>query len=446
VTSKTDYKPGDIILEELKLKSARGWELDLITGKSDKTGNEKLATYVDFNVYESMFQPFTTMDLDIFDSGDAMGKLKINGDETISLKYSVPGVEEKFVIELASKEISTISDLGALKSKGYQIKAISQEMLNAQSNYVNKSWQSELTSKIVEDVVKNNFKSKKKFDNPTPTEGKMKTSSNNEHPVVFLDRLKEKHVAPKESNTQTYFLFEQRDPKGEEWKFVFDTFDSLAKKDPVSGLTYTIDAAIVAEKIYERDEYMKALYVQLPKTAETSSKWGGKVRKVTYNTSTGELIGGKAEGVVKYDPKQFDTKLGKHKPSSDKQEDAINETENPPPIFTTIDPTNNPDELNIPDAKVARQQFATRLNNDIGMMEVIAYPKLRLGDVIHVKFPVSKADAGPSDEGEEMIDDYVMIVTLRHKIKPETTYPRATYVIGFVKSGYAKSVEDVGQT
>lgn len=429
-------KPGDVSVTKMLLTSARGWQLDLITGAVSQGGGSftdtRLATFVDFSIYESIFQPFVTAEIDVYDVGDALGTLKITGDETIQITYSVPGINPVIDITLSLTELANITNLGSLKAKSYQLRATSTEMLYAQQRYVTDNF-NELTSDIVKKVVTNSFNlavTKKTITVLVPTAVSQKINANNENPIVFLDRLKERHVAST-GNTHLYVLFEQRGSGG--WGYNFTTFDQLLTQPPGTGYVFTVDPGLMSADITQRNEYVKAIYLQLPRSFYTPTQFsGGKVNVVTYNTATGVS----SNNVISYNPNNFNfSGTSTDSPVSNEQVTNINTTQTPPPIYVPIDPVNQQSATQIANAAAQRSQFMTRLQNDMGMIEVYANPDLRLGDVMTLSIPKSSANASPGDT-EQMVNQGVLIVSLRHKVGLSTHNPRATYVIGFVKAGY----------
>ena len=77
---------------------------------------------------------------------------------------------------------------------------------------------------MVEDILKNNFKTDKQVEIMEPTKGKRRFVFSNEHPLKALMKLNNDHVA-QESKSSAYVLF-QKSENGNS-KYVFSTFEKL---------------------------------------------------------------------------------------------------------------------------------------------------------------------------------------------------------------------------
>jgi len=419
----TYVRPGDINVTTFQLTSARGWTLDYMTSANSMFG--------DWNVYESVFQPYTTVDVNVIDVLDDMGTLMITGDEMLNISYTVPGITDPATWTFHLTEIADITHHGAMKSKSYQLRGTSPEMVNAQHLYVSKNWEANLTSEMVQWVVQNCFQSSKSWENPTPTTVPKKINGNFTHPMQFLDDLKERHVGPPGSSS-AYTLFEQRTSTG--GAFVFDTFDHLMSQGNSLGYTYTQDAGILGRDITARDDYRKILFLKVPRSFFVTSQWSAVSTRFTYNFATGKQL----TTIVPYDPGKWTLSTAADEPVSSAEISDINATQSPPPRSTPIDPSNDVQATGEADAKIARDQFMSRLNNDIGMMEVYANPDLRVGNVITLNVPLKAAWAADGDT-EKQINQDVLVVSIRHKARAPTMYPMCTYIVAFVKAGYNSS-------
>jgi hypothetical protein len=361
-----------------------------------------------------------------------MGNLMITGDETLNISYSVPGITDPATWSFHLTEIADITHHGAMKSKSYQLRGTSPEMVKAQHKYVDKNWANNLTSEMVQWVVQNCFESSKSWECPTPTTVPKKVNGNYKHPMQFLDDLKERHVGPPGSSS-AYTLFEQRTTGG--GAFVFDTFDHMMTQSASLGYTYTQDAGILGRDITQREDYRKILFLKIPRSFFVTSQWSAVSTRFTYNAATGM----NQATTVKYDPTKWNLLTAADQPVSGAELAFINDTLSAPPRSTPIDPPNDPEATGEADAKIARDQFMSRLNNDIGMMEVYANPDLKVGNVITLQLPLKAAWAADGDLEKQITQD-VLIVSVRHKARAPTMYPMCTYIVAFVKGGYNVSV------
>ena len=144
------YNPGDIFVDSLVISSQRG-TLDLTK------------SFVTSSVYESIFTPGIMADIDVLDTNDELGQLKIVGDETVSFAFKVPGGESATYKLALHKLDDNKSSTGAMKSKQYTLKCVSEEAFHAKTNYVQKNYNTQISG-MVKDIVKDYLKSNKEVE------------------------------------------------------------------------------------------------------------------------------------------------------------------------------------------------------------------------------------------------------------------------------------------
>ena len=100
----------------------------------------------------------------VLDAVDALGQTNLNGKEEVQISFGVPGAFSnsrsfKFkLLQNADLDDGSKNNIGVSHYKTYNLRLIRPELINAQGNYVKKSYNS-LTSDMVQDIIKNNFKS-----------------------------------------------------------------------------------------------------------------------------------------------------------------------------------------------------------------------------------------------------------------------------------------------
>ena len=105
---------------------------------------------------------------------------------------------------------------GSLRSKSYTIKGISEEFLNAQGNYVQKSYEDKTTN-IVKDILTNNYKTKKSVQIDEDSKEKRRWVASNEHPLKQIQKLNDEHVAS-QSQSSAYVVFQQQQNGNQNYK------------------------------------------------------------------------------------------------------------------------------------------------------------------------------------------------------------------------------------
>ena len=164
---------GDIKISKLKC------------GDIDLT-NFNQASYGEVSIYEDILNMYgPSCEIEVIDHSDALGQTKLNGsyDKDIEVAFSLldagssTGFKFKF---FGNKNLDdeAAAGRGSLKYKTYNIRGVSKELLNAQGNRVKKGY-NDLTSKIVEDIVKTNFNSDKSIEVKDQTKGKRRFLFNN---------------------------------------------------------------------------------------------------------------------------------------------------------------------------------------------------------------------------------------------------------------------------
>ena len=103
----------------------------------------------------------------------------------------------------------------------------------------------------------------------------------------------------------------------------------------------------------------------------------------------------------------------------------------------TVHPDNDPVETGIADAKVARANYIKDLMQNSIQFEINGNPFITVGQVVALGIP--KKAWTEWDEGEQQINDKVLITKIRHKINPIGTSPRYTMVIEAIKAAYYQS-------
>ena len=379
------------------------------------------------NVYESCVDHHTYADITIFDANDVMGQSQLAGDEEVSVTINLPeggGQEANF--KLALLQNADMKHSGANKGKFYQLRCVSKDFLTSRSKVVNKSYNDQ-TSNVVKDVYEKIIKTDKKVNIVSETKGKQRVISNSKNPYAFLNSIKDRHVSQKyEQDGSAFALFERRNKNGEQ-EVVFSTFKDMMDEDMGLQYTYTQNPSVGSNSTADHNDNI--LNFNVPSSFYTPFRYDSASGRSSYNIASGKQ--------QKEDNQFKDFKLPTANQSPvRKEKDVVNEPskDQKPIIHTVVDPANDKEQTYITQSKSYKQAMNARLQNDTGIMEVPGNPQITCGKKMKLKIPL-KADSNSGDE-EKQITAEVLVLRVKHMIKPAGQTPRYTTIVEFMKGGF----------
>lgn len=400
-------EPGEIRISTLQL------------GDIDLTNQDRI-NYSVVEIYEDIFSPAGPFaEINVVDSNDLLGKNNLNGsyDKDVIISFSLDGTASasfKFKM-MENKDLSDGSSdkIGSGHNKMYKIRCCSPELLNAQGNYVQKSYEQQ-TSKIVEDIVKNNFKSNKSIDAES-TYGSRRLVFSNKHPIEAIKILNSEHVSDQHKSS-AFVLFQQSDNGSQ--KYVFCTFEKLFEQSPV--VTLKQSAGLGFSNVGISDKANSIIWIKIPNSFFTPTRSLSKSQQNSYDPTTGT-----ADEVDQ--KKQNYSLAGKQIYDDTSYPKAV-------PVHTMNDAINNKSSTKIAEARKNRVDFLSHLSQTHGTLEVYGNPDIKLGSIVNLDIP-NKSD-GNTSAGEKQFNGNALVVSIRHKIKPVGQTPRYTMVLGVVTGGY----------
>jgi hypothetical protein len=408
---------GDVRLSSLKIG-----DLDLTDYQTAGFGGA--------NIYEDIFNPYGPVaEIRVVDHSDALGKNNINGaynkDVEISMSPADQGGsssgsgERKFKFKMfQNKNLDDLSKkaVGAGHFKQYDIRSVSPEMLNAQSNYIQKSYNGQ-THAVVEDVLKNGFKTDKQVDIKSKTSGKRRIVVNNEHPLDVLHKMNSQHVS--DTDKSSCFVCFQQAKDGEQ-KYVFSTFENLFQEKSSVKLKQRADLDF--GNASEEDKQNSIMWFKAPDSFFTAPRALIKGNEQTFNLTTHQPcdVDPKDENEFKF----LDQPIFKSGGSNMKKV----------PLNTVYDKANDKDKHTTATAKVKRAAFLAHLAQNSAELETYFNPEIHLGSVIELDIP--KKANNSDGQGEKQFNGKVLVVAIRTKIKPTGQVPYATMILRVVKASY----------
>jgi hypothetical protein len=395
-------------------------------GKMDLT-NPKTAGIAGFNIYEDIMNPYGPVaEIRVVDHSDELGKNNINGayDQDVEIELGDGtqsgggGGTRKFKLKMYQNknlDDQSMKNLGSGHSKQYNIRSVSAEMLNAQSNYIQKSFNDQ-THSMVEHILKKGFKTDKQVDIKSKTKGKRRIIFNNEHPLDSLHKLNSEHVS--ESDESSCFVcFQQTE---QQQKYVFATYEELFKGESSVKLKQRTD--LDYGNASEKDKLNSIMWFKASDSFFTAPRSLSKGNEQTFNLTTHQAC-----DVDPKDQTQFkfpDQPVYKQGGSYMKKV----------PVKTVQDKANNKEKHYTAEAKVKRGAFLSHLAQNSAELETYFNPKIKLGDMIDLEIP-KKANSD-TEQGEKQFNGKVLVVAIRTKIKPAGQSPNATMILRVVKASY----------
>jgi hypothetical protein len=405
---------GDVRMIECKVG-----DLDL-SGKSQ--------TYFDeINIIEDITSSYgPACEIRCVDPIDARSTSNINGSyqQDVSIKFSddsgkIVGFKFK-QFEGADVTDHAGDKSGSGKNTQYTIRCVSPELLNAQGNYVEKSW-NDKTSKIAEDILKNNYKTDKNI-NVEETEEKRTWIASSELPSETLDKLNESHVSSK-NKSSCFFTYQHQKQGNQEYNI--KTVEELFNQQPVGDIVYstTLDSSASSEQ----ERRNSAIWCNVDSNFFAGSRHLTKPSQQTFNLTTHKAVSDdpKTEKFTLPGKEVYNGQTTNHKIVPQRG------------IYSKV---NEPSQRIRPaEAATKRAEFLSHLAQNSAECEVIGNPDYYVGAMVNLKIPKRVDGASGFGGGESQFADKCLIVGIRHRIRPEGQSPRYTMVLKLVKASFSKS-------
>lgn len=381
------------------------------------------------NIYEDILNSYgPAMEVRVVDPSDSLGKNKINGSyqQDISIKFT-DDTGKQVAFKFKQLENSNLNDeaqfnQGSLHSKSYSIKGISQEFLNAQGNYVQKGW-NDKTSNIARDILKENYKTDKQIEIDEETKEKRSWRAANEHPLSQIQKLNDEHVAA-QSQSSAYTIFQQQ--QNGQQKYKITTYEKLFEQSPVATIKQS--TVLDSSASTEDDKRNSIMWLNVGESFFAASRHLTKSSEQTFNLTT--------HGVVETDSKPNKFKL----PGKEIYQGQTTNHSSVPQrkVYSKVNEQNQ--RITPGEAKKKRAEFLSHLAQNSAELEVPGNPNITLGSIITLQIP-KKVDAGLGAGNEMQFNDKVLVVGIRHRIKPAGQTPRYTQVLKVVKASYVQGGE-----
>lgn len=385
------------------------------------------ASFKEINIVEDITSTYgPACEIRVVDQTDARVTKNINGayNQDVKVRFS-DELGRTVGFNLKQFEGADLTDHaedkeGSGKNAQFTVKCVSPELLNAQGNYIERSWEDKTTN-IAKKILEEGYKTDKNI-YVEETNEKLRWISSNKHPYDALDEINEKHVSTKNKSSCFFTYQKQKDGKSE---YRIETVEEMFKRAPVAEIIYstTLDSSASSEK----EKLNSALWVKVDSNFYSGSRHLTKPSSQTFN-----LANHKASD-VKYKPEKF-TLPGKEiyegqtsNHESVPQREIYSKTNQPAQPITTAEATKN------------RADFLSKLAQNCAECEIAGNPDITLGSMISLKIPKRVDGASGFGSGESQFADKCLVVGIRHRIRENGESPRYTMVLKLVKASFAQS-------
>jgi hypothetical protein len=391
----------------------------LSIGDLDLT-DPSIAQYVGFTMHEDIFDPHAlpAAKIRVNDHSDALGKYNLTGKEKVKLAFSLEnGDPIEFDLRcLQNKDLNDRSQFsqGALKSKQFDIRAVSPEYLNAQAHgTVQKSWE-EPVSGMMKYYVKDILKSDKEFVCDDDTQGQIRHIGCS-HPFEVYQQLNNRAVS-QQNKSSAYVLFQSDN------KYKYTTIEQLTKQSPVVVLqqSSTLGAGSSDE---EKQNSIQSIKVH-GSFYTTPRALTGTVEN-SYDPVTGKAVSPSKKPQNKFNV------LGNQ---------VVGETdwvERTPPnnrqvSYTQHDRANNKTTTNVASAKANRASYLAHLSQNYAEVNIPGNTKIKVGSVVEMGIPNKSTE---SNGNEKQFSGLVLVTGIKHIILPVGQGPRYQMILKVTKAG-----------
>jgi hypothetical protein len=406
------YNPGDILVQSLTLSSDRG-TLDL--SKS----------FVSASIYESIFTPGIVGDIVVLDTDDQLGQLEISGDETIEMSFQAPGgelAEYTFALHM----LDDVRQTSGQKSKTYTLKIVSEEALHSKTNYIQKSYNTQISG-IVQDIFQNYMMSEKNID-VEETKGSQKIVIGHHNPYKAVDMIRRRAVS-NENNSSAFVFFETR--MGGEQTFKFCTIEKLFQGEIVKEFQQS--DAINSSIMNKNDNNILAY--EVPKQLSTTERIsiGGKTRVSSFDFRTHS-----------YKTKDVDTDETQYKTggtgsyNSSAFKSKYWNPKIPTQAYIPID-TSQRAVTSIKERTPDLQAFISTLLQNAMKIRVYGDANLKAGDMVTALIP-NKVSTTDNVDTDPLLSGDFLVSRIHHEIGTAGQRPRYTCVMELLKGNLDKGV------
>jgi hypothetical protein len=406
------YNPGTITIDTLIIDSP-------LTGTWDATGN-----FLTCSILETIFTPGITAHIEIIDDNDMIGKMKIQGLETVSFAFTkmvddvLGNQTAKYYFHLNS--VKEITPTGSNKTKTYQLNCISKEALLGRTFNVQQAYNAPI-SYIVEDIF-NSMPAVRSEITIEPTKGKRNIKLSSQSVFNAIEMLRKEAISDI-YETSNYMFWQSMDA------FHFKTLEYMVSQPPVKTLKQdftvgqsigkSIDDNILAWKIIQSFDAMnrvKAGVVSQRVAVFDPNTLSYRIAPFAPNPLT--IMGN-------WTYEEFRSLMG-----------GRNSNRN---VLTYRNPSNtlNIPKSNVP-ANIAEKQLnLAQMQEQLLRMRLIGDPVLQAGSIVFCNIPNSVSTVPDNTYPDPQASGKWLISKVEHEIKLAVNSPRYLCNVECLKGAYS---------
>jgi hypothetical protein len=379
------------------------------------------------SIYESIFTPGTVCDIEVSDTQDFLGNLKLSGDEIVLFSITVPGsVTADFLFSLY--ELAGLESSASQKSKTYTLKCVSLEAMYAKSFYVQKSYIS-LCSEIVQDIHKNYLNSVKPI-NIENTIGPQNILIPHKNPFDAINLVRKRSVSPT-NKSSSYVYFENRQNEKQTYNFV--TIESIFRNNKIIK-SFQQSSAINTTIFNDKSNNIIAYKVPNQFSSIEKIALGGPRKITTYNFTTQEFI----TNIIQTLDSAFSTG-GTGTDTSNFFKNLFYKAQIPPQSIIPIDISQRA-STNIPLATPNLQAYLSVLMQNSMKIRVPGDTLLTSGILVNCDIPNKTGTTGPL-KLDPLLSGTFLVSRIHHRIGLLQERPRYTCVMECLKGSYNESIQ-----
>lgn len=401
------YNPGDVFVNNLTVSSGRG-SLNLTK------------IFLSARIYESIFTPGIIGHIEVLDTEDYIGNLKLSGDETVNFSFRSPD-RESLNYTFSLNSVDEVQDLGSMKAKVYQLTCVSTEVLKSKAGPIQKSYNTQISS-IVGDVF-NSFLSAGKTIDIEATKGIQRFISPSLKPFSLIKELKKRAVSL-ENKSSNFMFFENADG------YKFKTLEGLVKagvshyfkQEDTVGSSYksTMDNNILAYKLYKQMSAtdrigMGGLNQRTGTFDIRTNEYKIENKKINESDYTFGGIGAMASGA-------FKSLFG-----------------NVPGAFTFINKNSKDPNTYLQDGVVDKGAYLSSMAQNQLDIEVPGNSTIKAGETALINIPKKVSTTG-MNSGEVLVNGKFLLAKVAHIIKRPSFRPRYVVSMECLKGAYEQGV------
>lgn len=358
------------------------------------------AALVRASIFESIFKNGNYAEFTVLDFDDALGDLRMDGTETVTISFKVPNGAEVATYVFAVNSI-TLAESENSRARTYTIECVSPEVQESRTGPIEKKWKSTITGAVT-DIFKNFLGSGKSLA-ASGTRGAQELRISNKKPFTAINELARRANG---QSGNTWLFFENRDG------YHFKPIEEMQAQAPVRSLVQRplIGFQSIATESALYDHIIHYTIVSKMSVEKTLRMGALKTNVQTWNQRTREFL---SKDVVPAAAGKLGGLAGKFtKPG---RSIAIPTNSRLPTTF-------------IPSSTPHGAGAAAGLMQLIIISQVFGDTIYRAGHVVHVTIPKPSSLTGPQ-QPDLVVTGNFLISKLRHEILALGQEPRYTCVV-----------------